>query len=661
MIDASSVRPIVERLKGPIAVFGAGGFIGANLVRAILAVRDDCVAITHQRYVPWRLVELPVRHIVRADITDPESVGGICRLRAFSTIFDFAAFGGYERQDDPGLIYRTNFLGLLNILEAASDTGFSALVHAGSSSEYGLNCRVPKETSTLLPNSHYAVSKVSASYLLRYFGRVKMQPVINLRYYSVYGPFEEPDRLIPRLVEFGSRGSFPPLVDPDISRDFVYVDDAVEAALLAATIGVNRKPGASVNIATGKRTTIRDLARTLKSLCAIPGEPAWGTMPNRSWDLENWYGDPRFAREVLGWKPRTTLKRGLQETIRWQRSRQQPTPTTVLSPSGKPPRISAVIACYRDGQAIPIMHRRLTEVFTRAGVDYEIIFVNDASPDNSDEILAQISAADNHVIAIEHSRNFGSQSAFLSGMQIATGEAVVLLDGDLQDPPEIIAKFYEKWRSGYEVVYGRRIKRDTRPILRACYKAFYKIFRQMSYVPMPLDAGDFSLIDRKVVNEILALPETDQFLRGLRAWVGFSQTGVDYTRPERMFGRTTNSWRKNLWWAKKGIFSFSFVPLELLSYFGVALTGISFLAVIAQIIAKILFPETPHGITTIIVLILFFGGVQVMAISILGEYLMKIFEETKKRPKFIRKAVRFGGKHLRTADEISDFCDRRKQ
>jgi len=326
----------------------------------------------------------------------------------------------------------------------------------------------------------------------------------------------------------------------------------------------------------------------------------------------------------------------------------------------KPPRISAAIACYKDNQAIPIMHRRLTEAFTSINVDYEIIFVNDASPDDTDQTLQDITARDSHVIAIEHSRNFGSQSAFLSAMEISTGDAVVLLDGDLQDPPELIPALYDKWRQGFEVVYGRRVKRQTTKLLGLAYKIFYKIFRGMSYIPMPLDAGDFSLIDRKVVNELLALPETDQFLRGLRAWVGFKQTGVDYVRPERLFGVTTNNWRKNIWWAKKGIFSFSFVPLELLSYFGMVLTAISFLAGIAQVIARFRYPDIPHGITAIIVLILFFGGVQILSVSILGEYLMKIFEETKKRPKFIRRSIRHNGKCFTTAEEMRAFLRERQ-
>ena len=203
-------------------------------------------------------------------------------------------------------------------------------------------------------------------------------------------------------------------------------------------------------------------------------------------------------------------------------------------------KVSAIIACYRDAQAVPIMYQRLSDTFKKIGVDYEIIFVNDASPDDAKEVLARIAADDHKVVVINHSRNFGSQSAFTSGMRVATGDAVVLLDGDLQDPPELIESFVQKWEEGYDVVYGVRTKREATLFLRAGYKLFYRLFRASSYVPMPLDAGDFSLIDRKAVTALNNLPENSRFMRGLRTWVGFRQTGVSYTRPERMFGRTTN-------------------------------------------------------------------------------------------------------------------------
>jgi len=324
-------------------------------------------------------------------------------------------------------------------------------------------------------------------------------------------------------------------------------------------------------------------------------------------------------------------------------------------------RLSAVIACYNDARAIPLMHQRLTEVFCSLAVDYEIIFVNDGSPDDTDAVLQALTAGDDHVLAIEHSRNFGSQNAFVSGMQLATGDAIILLDGDLQDPPELIRSFYDYWRQGNEVVYGRRNKREGSKPLAIFYRVFYRLLRQVAYVPVPLDAGDFSLMDRKVVDELLALPETDQFLRGLRAWVGFKQIGVDYVRPERVFGRSTNSWLKNVWWAKKGIVSFSFVPLELLSYAGASMTALALLAVIYQVIDALRRPAIPHGLSTIVICIALFGSLNLLAIAVVGEYVMKVFEESKRRPKFIRSAVRQGGNHFRTGSEIDTFLRRRSR
>jgi polyisoprenyl-phosphate glycosyltransferase len=651
-------REEILKMPGPIVVFGAAGFLGSNLCRKILEVRNDCYAVNHRHYLTWRLTGLPVANIIYADLLNPASIAKIFDKFGFKTIFNFAAYGAYSKQHDMKLIYSTNVLGTMNLLEAAREKGFAAYVHAGSSSEYGLNCQGPSENSELSPNSHYAVSKVSSSYMIKFYGKISKLPVINLRYYSVYGPYEEPDRLIPVIIENAATKKLPPLVDPEISRDFIYVDDALQATVLAATRGVKQLAGESLNIGTGQKTSIRELITTVKDTFQIKEEPKWSSMPNRFWDLQNWYGNVTSSEQNLNWKARTSLKEGLLKTYQWREAQKIAPPSEVMM--GQPVRISAVIACYKDGQAIPEMHASLSRVFSEMRVDYEIIFVNDASPDESAEVLEKITSEDNHVIAIEHSRNFGSQNAFLSGMQIATGDAVVLLDGDLQDPPEVIPAFYQKWKEGYEVVYGRRTKRIGSKLLGICYKIFYRLLRQVSYVPIPLDAGDFSLMDRKVVNELLALPETEQFLRGLRAWVGFKQTGVDYTRPERRYGKSTNDWRKNIGWAKKAIFSFSFAPLEIISSLGIILTVIALVAMVADIIAKILWPNVPHGITTIIILILFFGGVQMLAISIIGEYIIKIFEETKKRPKFIRKFIRHGQQRLNDDEQIREFVRKRR-
>jgi len=303
-------------------------------------------------------------------------------------------------------------------------------------------------------------------------------------------------------------------------------------------------------------------------------------------------------------------------------------------------KLSAVIACYRDAPAVPIMYERLVAVFHKIGVDYEIIFVNDCSPDNAREVLAELAAKDKKVIVIHHARNFGSQGAFTSGMRIATGDAVILLDGDLQDPPELIESFFERWREGYDVVYGERVKREATVFLKLAYKLFYRIFRRLSYVSIPLDAGDFSLMDRRVVEALNNLPENNRFLRGLRAWVGFKQVGVPYVRPERMFGRTTNSLLKNLGWARKAIFSFSYAPLDFITWLALFIVGISSLGIVYQVLLRVLSPESsPKGFTTLIVLVLFIGGIQLLCLSIIGSYLAHIYDEVKKRPPYVVESI----------------------
>lgn len=297
------------------------------------------------------------------------------------------------------------------------------------------------------------------------------------------------------------------------------------------------------------------------------------------------------------------------------------------------------------------MHERLVVVFQQLGLDYEIIFVNDNSPDESAEVIREISACDPHVIGITHSRNFGSQAAFRSGMGLASKEAVVLMDGDLQDPPELIKAFVERWRAGADVVYGRRIKREMPVLLEACYRSFYRVFAIMSEVPVPKDAGDFSLIDRTVVYWLLQCQERDSFLRGLRAYVGFRQEGVDYVRPERMFGVSTNNWIKNIGWAKKGIFSFSRMPLHLLTAMGGIATFATILLAIFTILVRLFDAEsTPKGVTFLSLLVMFFGSFTLLGIGLLGEYIGKIFEETKARPAFIRRNLIVRGE-IRPADQ----------
>src|SRR5271170_2054903 len=630
----------VRALRGPILVLGAGGFVGANLLRRLLKYRQDVFGVV--RSLPaWRLDGIDRRHILEADLIDLAATRNLVGNVHPSTIFDCIAYGAYSFETDQELIYRTNFTALVQLIELLADTGFAAFIHAGSSSEYGTNSAGPSEEDSLQPNSHYSVSKVAASNYIAYVGKIRRLPVLNLRLYSVYGPLEDLSRLIPNLVVKGLKGAFPPLVDPNTSRDFVYIDDVCDAFVQAAPLTPDIY-GQAFNIGSGRATTIREVAKVAGDVFGIGAEPVFGSMAGRSWDLPDWYAAPDKAERLLNWTAKTDLATGLKLTSDWVRSLEglDAGAMTKRTPSPRRRSISAIVACYKDEQAIPVMHRRLTDTFKKLDVNYEIIFVNDGSPDNCADRIVEISATDPHVLGITHSRNFGSQMAFRSGMEMSVMQASVLLDGDLQDPPELIEQFYHRWIDGYDVVYGRRIKRDMPIVWSVLYKAFYRIFAMLSYVEIPHDAGDFSLIDRRVVSWLLRCPERDLFLRGLRAYIGFRQTGVDYVRPKRAFGESTNNLLKNLEWAKRGIFSFSNAPLKMLSAAGVVLLGLSIVLGVIVAGLRILIPDiAPRGATTLLLASLFFGAINLFAVGLLGEYIAKIMEEVKARPRLIRSGL----------------------
>lgn len=300
-------------------------------------------------------------------------------------------------------------------------------------------------------------------------------------------------------------------------------------------------------------------------------------------------------------------------------------------------KISCIIACYKDEQAIPIMYERIVSTFNKMEAEYEIIFVNDSSPDQSLDAILKLSAKDSNVIGINHRRNFGSQSAFLSGMKVSTGDAVVLMDGDLQDPPELIEVFYKKWQEGNNVVYGVRNKREVSFITQFLYKSFYRIFNKVASFKVPVDAGDFSLIDRESVNEILNFKEFDIFLRAIRAYIGGKQIGVPYFRPERMFGKSTNNFFKNIGWATKGILNVSRVPLTLISFVGAVLF---FVGLIISTVFLFLYTlgVVEIGLEIIVLAIILnisLGLISLVSIAAIGEYVGRILEETKNRPRYL--------------------------
>ncbi len=644
----SSSESLVRELHGPILILGASGFIGANLMRSLLEARADVFG-TASREPAWRLASLGADHVITVDLLARGNIAALLDRVQPATVFDCVAYGAYPFEQDVERMYQTNVVLKQALIEQLVQRGTHCYIHAGSSSEYGAGSAAPVEATAPAPNSHYAVTKSAAAGLVYFSGRHRGLRCANLRLYSVYGPLEDRSRLMPTLVADAAEGRLPLFVEPDTSRDFVYIDDVTRAFLCAAIELRQDHYGSSFNIGSGRKTTIRDLGLLAKAQFQLDVEPEFGTMKARAWDVPDWYANPARAAEALGWRAEVSLDEGLARTARWYAGLED---VTLYERASKKRAldsiysVSAIIACYKDSQAIPVMAERLERMFLKLNIDYEIIFVNDGSPDDSEEVIRAASAANPHVLGITHSRNFGSQAAFRSGMELAAKNAVVLMDGDLQDPPELIPEFVAKWREGFDVVYGVRSKREAVWYMQIAYKAFYRVFDYFSSVPIPHDAGDFSLIDRRVVKWLLACDERDLFLRGLRAYVGFRQTGVPYTRPERMFGRSTNNMLKNFGWAKKGILSFSRTPLDLLTFSGVALVVISVFLGGLQLLARLFYPElAPRGITTVVLLIMFFGSFTIFAISLIGEYIAKIFDEVKARPTFIRR-------HLIRAGEI---------
>jgi len=295
--------------------------------------------------------------------------------------------------------------------------------------------------------------------------------------------------------------------------------------------------------------------------------------------------------------------------------------------------LSIIVPVYNENKNITELYSHLHGVLEDIVGNLEIIFVNDGSTDDSMEILSGLAAADKSVKVIDFSRNFGHQAAIKAGLSFSKTDAVIIMDADLQDPPEVLEQLIDKWRKGFEVVYAIRRNRKESLFLRLLYSLFYRLLNKLSNVRMPLDSGDFCLLDKKIVSHIVAMPERNIFLRGLRSWVGYRQAGVEYDRKERFSGSSKYSFFKLLKLALDGIFSFSVIPLKLSAIFGFVISIFAFLDIV-----YLFFIRMPvKGTTAITVLVLFLGGVQLITIGIVGEYIGRIYDEVKSRPLFIIK------------------------
>lgn len=310
-----------------------------------------------------------------------------------------------------------------------------------------------------------------------------------------------------------------------------------------------------------------------------------------------------------------------------------------------PPELSVIVPLYNEELVIEAMYAKLTEVLTQSDITYEIVMVNDGSRDRTMPLAQSICASDPRVKLLSFSRNFGHQIAITAGMDKCRGQAIIVIDADLQDPPAVIFEMIKKWKEGYQVVYGVREKRVGESWFKLFTAAsFYRILKRMTSVDIPVDTGDFRLIDRRVLDEFKKMRERARFVRGMVSWIGFKQGAVYYSRDPRLAGETKYPFSKMLRFAIDGILSFSQVPLRFSSAFGLVSSAISFLFMVYGLVVKYFFPQNAiPGWASLFSAVLFLGGVQLICIGVLGEYVGRIYEELKRRPLYIvDREVNFG-------------------
>ncbi|HEY0828888.1 MAG TPA: glycosyltransferase family 2 protein [Bacilli bacterium] len=301
-----------------------------------------------------------------------------------------------------------------------------------------------------------------------------------------------------------------------------------------------------------------------------------------------------------------------------------------------PVKYSIIVPMYNEEEVIVQTHTRLKAVMDLAEEPYELIFVNDGSRDRTVEMVLKICSIDPHVRLINFSRNFGHQIAITAGMDHAQGQAIVVIDADLQDPPEVILAMIAKWKEGFDVVYGKRLERKGETLFKKMTsKMYYRLLKSMTSVDIPLDTGDFRLIDRKVCDVMKGLKEKNRYVRGLVSWVGFRQTGVDYIREERFAGVTKYPLRKMIGFALDGMASFSYKPLKLATYTGFFMSFASFAYLLFVLYQRLFTDLTVQGWTSIVAMNLFFNGVMLIILGIIGEYIGRIYDESKDRPLYI--------------------------
>lgn len=551
-----------------ILITGAHGFIGSHLLNIFSLAGVPCRGLSSGRNTSnVRLNESAKRNLTLCDLSHHESVQ--LHFEGITSVIHTATFGAYAWQDQSEEVFK-QVTQTENLLRLAKNAQVEAFIHLGSSSEYGNTCDFAREDQPLHCNSLYSLAKAQCHSLVSYYGKELRLPALTLRLFSIYGPGEDPQRLIPQICHSVLQSDALTLAKPQVARDFVYVFDLLELILQSLSTIKPQDYGEAFNVCSGTQTTLQNISDLLAQDFSF-SQIQWDVSVGKSWDLTRWSGCPEKTQTRFSWRPKTNFSEGLQLSIAYYRQNPHLLDPTAFKPQRK---ISVIAPCFMDLQSIPLLFERLCAVFHNLNYDFEFIVIDDQSPDKAYDALKERAIKDARWILAKHTRNFGSQAIFMHGMELATGEALILMDGDLQDPPELIPEFIRHWEQGAHLVLGKRVAREEGLWFSLKCKIFYRLWNLVSRIEIPLDCGDFGLISKEAAQQIIHLRARVKLWRSLRAYPEYKTVLVPYKRPCRAFGYSTNSNRKLFLWTLKFIFS---TPNYIaMIYFATGLLGLLF-------------------------------------------------------------------------------------
>ncbi len=613
-----------------ILVTGASGFIGKRLTERLLADGHDVHVVVHMDDPISTSGQNPGTLTKQYYDGGTASIVSILDTVRPDVVYHLASYFVAEHASgDISRLVESNISFGTQLLEAMSLSGVPNLVNAGTSWQHG-------DESADRPSALYAATKQAFESLVKYYVDKAGINAVTLKLFDTYGPDDPRHKIVPLLL--GLSEDLTPLdMSPGKQHlNLVYVDDVVSAFIRAGELLVSGEVSGHKDFAvrSGDTVSLKELVAQFEKQCGKKLPITWGGRPYRVREIMTpWKGDI-----LPGWQAEVSLKDGLRRTIE-----------SYGANKGKPSlwqqvHLSFVVPCFNEMENIPVLCQRIIDSISNNNyIKYDIIIVENGSTDNSAEIIRGLHENNPRIKMIRLSRNFGYQGAITAGLQHAPGEWIAVLDGDLQDPPELIVSFLEKALEGFDVVYGVKTKRKGSRFKNFLYKTFYHCFSFLAEIEMPKHAGEFCVMNRRVVDIINDMPERQRFIRGLRTWTGFNQAGYDYAREERARGKSKFSLSGMFGLGIDGILSFSSFPLRITIVLGFLTVSASILLGVVQGVMKALkwldimdiTTLLPPGLTQTNLVMSFLFGVTITCLGIVGEYVGRIYNEVKQRPTFL--------------------------